>query len=101
MNRLISAFSLLAIMPFMPTAASAKTATANIAVGATLVNGSNVVATYIVGDAVVTQVGTDRSTLSSPVYMKPVLRISFDLQGAYFVKRVTWDKDHRHLTIDF
>ena len=100
MKRLISALSMLALMPLMASSAAAKTATGTIAVGATLVNGSNVVATFVVGDDVVTQVRSDVSAPSSPVYTKPVLRIGFELKG-YLVKRVTWDKLHRHLTIDF
>jgi hypothetical protein len=32
----------------------------------------------------------------------PVVRIGFDMdRPVYFVKRVTWDKPHRQLTIDF
>jgi hypothetical protein len=103
MKRFISALALLTLAPLVASSASAKTTTGTVSVGATLVNGSNVVATFIVGDGVVMQLRSDdtKSAPSSPVYSKPVLRIGFDLQGAYFVKHVTWDKAHRQLTIDF
>jgi hypothetical protein len=99
----------LAIMLLLATALSAsialaKTTSKTISVSATLTNGSSTtVNVSIIGNSVHEAIGHDRQG-SSPTRqtLMPVVRIGFDMdRPVYFVKRVTWDKPHRQLTIDF
>lgn len=78
----------------------AKTSTATLGETAQIVAG-NTVSAFLVGDQIVTHVQDD-SPSNGSMGRPPLLRISFDMKPSwYLVKRVTWDKAHRHLTIDF
>lgn len=70
-----------------------KTATATINESAQITSGNSVSAYLVNGSVVVSD---------SHARAKPLLTISFDTQAAwYLVRKVTWDKRHRQLTIDF
>jgi hypothetical protein len=81
--------------------AVAKTATAAIGESAQIVPGNSVSA-YLVRGELVTDVRDDAASAVNPYGVRPLLRVSFDVQHPWFlVKRITWDKVHRKLTIDF
>jgi hypothetical protein len=92
---------LLALALATTAAAIAKTATGSVGVSVQLVNGSTVSA-YLVGNDLTTTVGTGTQDTALPAGAAPVIRVGFDLQHSWtLVKRVTWDKARKHLTIDF
>lgn len=92
---------LLAFTLAATASAIAKTATGTIGVSVQLVNGSTVGA-YIVDHNLTTIVQNGAQRAAVPPGASPVVRVGFDLQPSWtFVKRVTWDKARKHLTIDF
>jgi hypothetical protein len=88
----------------LASSAIAKTTSKTISVTATITNGSTV-SVSIVGDSLhESSANNGASSASAPggQPVMPIVRIGFDMERpAYFVKRVTWDKPHRQLTIDF
>jgi hypothetical protein len=79
----------------------AATKSSTIPVSAKIVPGSTVSA-FLIGGQVVTDVHEDGTRISTGQYGAPILRIGFETNRRwFFVKRVTWDKLHRKLTIDF
>ncbi|HET7813891.1 MAG TPA: hypothetical protein VFL13_05920 [Candidatus Baltobacteraceae bacterium] len=81
-------------------AAATKTATGTIPVTIQLVNGSTVGA-YVIGGNLLTTVQNDSAADAAP-HGAPIVRVSFQMERSWhLVKRVTWDKAHQHLTIDF
>lgn len=96
-----TAIALLAFGLMLSTAAAAlaKTATGTIPVTAQIVSGNSVTA-FLTGGEIVTTVNHD-GPRTTPGAM-PIVRVDFPTERTWFlVKRVTWDKIHRHLTIDF
>jgi hypothetical protein len=92
---------LLALLLATTASAPAKTATGTIPVSVQLVNGSTVAAFLVAGD-VTTTVHRASQPASMPNGALPIVRVDFELQHSWsLVKRVTWDKLHQHLTIDF
>jgi hypothetical protein len=66
-----------------------------------MVNGSTVGA-YLIGGTVTTVVHTGPHAGAGPAGAIPIVRVNFDLDHSWtLVKRVTWDKARKHLTIDF
>jgi len=101
MKFLIRATLTLLAVSFVASSAEAKTTTGTIGESAQIVPGSSVSA-YLVGGQIVTGVTNDAAHTVNPYGMPPVIRISFEMKPSwYLVKRVTWDKAHRQLTIDF
>jgi hypothetical protein len=83
------------------SSAFAKTASGTIPVSIQLVNGSTVGAYLTAGD-VTTVVQRGYNPQLAPSGAVPIVRVNFELQRSWFlVKRVTWDKYRKHLTIDF
>jgi hypothetical protein len=83
------------------TSVLAKTVSGSIPVSVQLVNGSTVGA-YLIGGAVTTIVHTGPGGEAAPAGAIPIVRVNFDLAHSWtLVKRVTWDKARKHLTIDF
>lgn len=96
---ILTALTLLAVS-VAGSYAIAKTATGTIGESAQIVPGNSVSA-YLIRGELVTDVRDDTSTVN-PSGVRPLLRVSFDVQHPWFlVKRVTWDKTHHKLTIDF
>lgn len=81
---------------------NAKTASGKIAVSAQIVPG-NTVSVSLNGGVVTTSVRAAGYQTQGPTPGEPsLLQVTFDLAPSwYFVKRVTWDKPRKHLTIDF
>lgn len=83
------------------TYAAAKTATASIGESAQIVPG-NTASAYIVGGQAILDVRDDALPPVNPYGVRPLVRVGFELNQHWFlVKRVTWDKAHHQLTIDF
>lgn len=81
--------------------AMASTSTAKISESAQIVPG-NTFSSYLVGGQVVSDVRDDALPPVNPYGVRPILRVGFELNQRWFlVKRITWDKAHRKLTIDF
>ncbi len=82
--------------------APAKTAAATIAESAHVVPGNSVSA-YIVGGELITDVRNDALQSPQAAYDEPpFVRVSFEMQPSWrLVKRVSWNKSQRRLTIDF
>src|SRR5690348_7108865 len=94
--------------------ARASTTSGTIGVSAAIVPGSTV-SVYLVRGEVLTQVNNNPTNADSngilgpmqtsgvaPYGLYPLVRISFDMPDSwYLLKRVTWDKKHHKLFIDF
>jgi hypothetical protein len=100
MKAFICAFSI-ALALSASASAGAKTASGTIPVTETVNSGSTVSAYLTSGDLTTSvQPGVKASLV--PAGSVPVVRVSFDLERSWFlVKRVTWDRSRKHLTIDF
>lgn len=91
----------LALLAVTASPAPAKTASQKISATVTIVSGNSVSA-YASGGTIDATVRREGSSQAPPAGAVPLLRISFDLPSSWFlVKRVTWDKPHKHLIIDF
>lgn len=81
--------------------AAAKTATGTIPVTAQITS-SNTVSAFLTGGGEVTTAVTNDAYKPAPSGATPIIRVGFQSDRSwFFVKRVTWDKAHHFLTIDF
>lgn len=100
MKAFICAFSI-ALALSASASAGAKTVSGTIPVTETVNSGSTVSA-YLTSGDLTTTVQTGVKSSLGPDGAVPVIRVSFNLDRSWFlVKRVTWDKSRKHLTIDF
>ena len=100
MKAFICAVSLALVLT--PSAhAAAKSVARTMPVSANIDTGNRVEA-YMSGLGFTTVVQTELNEPPTPSGAGPVVSIGFELQRSWFlVKRVTWDKHQKHLTIDF
>lgn len=100
----ICVYAVLTLLALSIAASSAvgKTVSGTISESAQIVPGNSFSA-YVVGGEIVTSVQDDAAPSSRNQFgIAPLIRVSFEMQRSwYLVKRVTWDKTHRQLTIDF
>jgi hypothetical protein len=95
------AFAVLLATLSTASSAFAKTTSKTISVSATITNGSTV-SVFIVGDGARASVANDTDAPRLAKGVAPLVRVGFEMKdSSYFVKRVSWDKAHHQLTIDF